>query len=358
MSICHPEHLEGGKIICPPQVLNAITKSEVVYPILFKISSNTKTLYCGPVDWTAEPGRVYVPDWMMANLGVENNSKIQLSVTELPTGHFVKFKPQSTNFLTKISDPRAVLEHKLRNYAALKVGEVIYFQYVKHDYFLEVLECKPASHGAISIIEANLEVDFAPPDGYVEPSSKSASSSSASPAPPFAMEEDDPNQAAEEDDLGLGADSEDDSDDDNGGAGKAGRRSTSSKGRSKTPSAFSGQGHRPSGKAVTKTELSLPDLASSPSGRKFITSSGSLVIGPPSESASASSSSSASSSATNARGSPSPAAAAAAARAAASSSSSKPSTPQPSANNPVAAAETKPEPTGFVAFSGAGHRLK
>ena len=39
-------------------------KSEVVYPILFKISSNTKTLYCGPVDWTAETGRVYVPDWV------------------------------------------------------------------------------------------------------------------------------------------------------------------------------------------------------------------------------------------------------------------------------------------------------
>lgn len=294
---------------------------------------------------------------MMANLGVENNSKIQLSVTELPTGNFVKFKPQSTNFLTKISDPRAVLEHKLRNYAALKVGEVIYFQYVKNDYFLEVLECRPASHGAISIIEANLEVDFAPPDGYVEPTAKPATSSSSmnTMSSPFAMDEDDPHQSAEVDDLGLGADSEEDDDDDVPGVpGSAGKRtrSTSSNKRSKTPiAAFSGQGHRPSGKAVHSSELSLPELASSPSGRKFITSSGSLVIGPPSESSTTSNSA-------NARGTMSPAAAAAAARAASQASSSKPATPQPTANNPVAATEIKTETAGFVAFSGAGHRLK
>jgi hypothetical protein len=296
---------------------------------------------------------------MMANLGVENNSKIQLSVTELPTGNFVKFKPQSTNFLTKISDPRAVLEHKLRNYAALKVGEVIYFQYVKNDYFLEVLECKPASHGAISIIEANLEVDFAPPDGYEEPTvtkpstaTHTASSSSSSPAP-FNMDED--TNDGEVDDLGVSDDSEEDE------APDSRRPSSASKRSNKTPTAFSGQGHRPSGKAVVGAELSLPELASSPSGRKFITSSGSLVIGPPKDSSSSSSSTTTTS---NAAPSPSPAAQAAAARAAAaasssaSASSSKPGSPKPSVGTPVASDDTKAAESKFVPFSGSGFRLK
>ena len=290
---------------------------------------------------------------MMANLGVENNSKVTIAVTELPTGTFVKFKPQSANFLTKISDPRAVLEHKLRNYAALKVGEVIYFQYVKNDYFLEVLECKPASHGAISIIEANLEVDFAPPDGYVEPSAQrvaaatAASSSASASAAPFAMDED-PAHAhhggnaddAEVDDLGIGSDSEDEID---------------ASARAKSPAkAFSGQGHRPSGKAVSLLEPSLPDLASSPSGRTFITSSGSLVIGPP---PSHSSSTSTHAPPTtkgniNSRGvlsvpTPSPNS---------PPPHSKPASP--SVNNPVPDTTTTPASSSFVPFSGAGHRLK
>lgn len=300
----------------------------------------------------------------MANLGVENNSKVTIAVTELPTGTFVKFKPQSANFLTKISDPRAVLEHKLRNYAALKVGEVIYFQYVKNDYFLEVLECKPASHGAISIIEANLEVDFAPPDGYVEPTyTKTTTGGTASPSP-FAMDEDHhPSSSssssallfnnnhhhhdddAEIDDLGIGSDSEDELD--------ASLRAKS------PPKAFSGQGHRPSGKAVAASllEPSLPDLASSPSGRTFITSSGSLVIGPPPSSSSSSASHSSlppsQKPSINARGvlsnTPAPS----------SSPSQKPSSPAPQVNNPVPqVAPGAPEPSGFVAFSGAGHKLK
>jgi hypothetical protein len=309
---------------------------------------------------------------MMANLGVENNSKIRLSVTELPTGSFVKFKPQSTNFLTKISDPRAVLEHKLRNYAALKVGEVIYFQYVKNDYFLEVLECKPASHGAISIIEANLEVDFAPPDGYVEPTVAKKSSSSSSHAA-FAMDED--NVDGEVEDLGLGSDSEDDE----GGGGRSGSRPK-----------FVGTGQRPSGKAVLDTP-NLPELASSPSGRKFITSSGSLVVGPPPKDSSTptptSTSTSNAKSTAPTSSTPTPAfigtgtggqtlsgkpvstplgsrgatptpLSAATSSASSSTPTSKPATPKPTTNNPVPADESKPSESKFVAFSGSGFKLQ
>jgi len=60
------------------------------------------------------------------------------------------------------------LENGLRNFACLNVGDTISIKYNKKIYQLKVLETKP--HGAISIIEADIEVDFAPPPGYVEPS--------------------------------------------------------------------------------------------------------------------------------------------------------------------------------------------
>lgn len=293
----------------------------------------------------------------MVNLGVESNSKVTVSVTELPTGYFVKFKPQSVSFLTKLTNPAAILERKLRDYAALKVGEVIYFRHVNSDFFLEVMEIKPSSHGAICIIEANLKVEFEAPDGYVEPSSNSSSSAGASSGggaaagggggyggAGFAMDED---AEGEVDDLGVGSDSESDDSDDKGkrsGSGKA----AAAGGRSKTPTpAFSGAGHRPSGKAV-KLEPTLPELASSPSGRKFITASGSLVIGPPSESTTSSSPAS----------TPSPAAASISAATSSNTNPTNKNGPKPTVNNPVPEQETKTDNGKFVAFSGAGHRLK
>lgn len=284
---------------------------------------------------------------MMMSLGVENNSKITISVTELPTGYFVKLKPQSVSFLTKLTNPAAILERKLRDYAALKVGEVIYFRHVNSDFYLEVLECKPSSHGAICIIEANLKVEFEAPDGYVEPSSTKKDSSSSSSAgggyggAGFAMDDD---FEGEVDDLGVSSDSESD---DSDGKGSAKRTGSGLGSRSKTPTpAFSGTGHRPSGRAV-KLEPTLPELASSPSGRTFITASGSLVIGPPAESSLPASPAS----------TPAPASISAATAASSSSTSSKNSA-KPSVNNPVPEVASPEEDNKFKAFSGAGHRLK
>lgn len=284
---------------------------------------------------------------MMMSLGVDNNSKITISVTELPTGYFVKFKPQSVSFLTKLTNPAAILERKLRDYAALKVGEVIYFRHVNSDFYLEVMEAKPSSHGAICIIEANLKVEFEAPDGYVEPGSNKSDSSAASSSAGggygagFPMDGD---FEGEVDDLGVGSDSESDDSDDKGK--RAGSGSNNNK-RSKTPTpAFSGTGHRPSGKAV-KLEPTLPELASSPSGRTFITSSGSLVIGPPTESHTAASPAS------------TPAPVSAATAAASSAPSANKNAAKPSINKPVPEQDKKEEEEGkFKAFSGAGHRLK
>lgn len=64
------------------------------------------------------------------------------------------------------------LENALRNFSTLTLGDIIQINYNDKIYEIKVLDVKPhfESHSGISIVETDLEVDFAPPVGYVEPS--------------------------------------------------------------------------------------------------------------------------------------------------------------------------------------------
>ncbi len=65
-----------------------------------------------------------------------------------------------------VTNPKAVLENALRNYACLTTGDVIAIHYNENVYEISVLETKPGN--AVSIIECDMNVDFAPPLGYTE----------------------------------------------------------------------------------------------------------------------------------------------------------------------------------------------
>merc|ERR1712039_996580 len=58
------------------------------------------------------------------------------------------------------------------------VGDCVVINYNSKTYEIEIVECKPAN--AISIIEADVNVDFAPPKDYKEPERQPAAVQSAS----------------------------------------------------------------------------------------------------------------------------------------------------------------------------------
>lgn len=91
---------------------------------------------------------------------------IRVESTSLPVATFSKFQPQSVDFLD-ITNPKAVLENALRNFACLTAGDVVAIDYNEKVYELCVLETKPGA--AVSIIECDMNVEFAPPVGYKEP---------------------------------------------------------------------------------------------------------------------------------------------------------------------------------------------
>ncbi|KAF8468296.1 putative ubiquitin fusion degradation protein Ufd1 [Kalaharituber pfeilii] len=161
----------GGKVLMPPSALEKLTRLHISYPMLFELRNGAKdrVSHAGVLEFIAEEGRIYLPNWMMNSLLLEPGDLLEVKSTDLPDGKFIKLQPQSVNFLD-ISDPKAVLENSLRNFSALTKDDIFSFSYNDQIYEIAVLEVKPESDkGAISCVETDIEVDFAPPIGYVEP---------------------------------------------------------------------------------------------------------------------------------------------------------------------------------------------
>ncbi|EER19967.1 conserved hypothetical protein [Perkinsus marinus ATCC 50983] len=173
---CYPvsflgrEELEkGNKILLPQSALDQLARLNVSYPMLFQISNlkEPRTTHCGVLEFTAEEGFCYIPYWMMQNLVLQEGDIVRVKNVSLPKGRSVKLQPVTKDFL-EIHNPRAILENSLRNFAALTAGDNIAIQYNNKTFEIEVVECKPAN--AISIIEADVSVEFLAPKDYVEPS--------------------------------------------------------------------------------------------------------------------------------------------------------------------------------------------
>ncbi|KAH3688758.1 hypothetical protein WICPIJ_000265 [Wickerhamomyces pijperi] len=162
----------GGKIFLPPSSLQKLTMLNIRYPMLFELineDANLKT-HSGVLEFVAEEGRAYLPQWMMDTLQLQPGSIAKiLNQNDIPLGKFVKIEPQSVDFLD-ISDPKAVLENVLRKFSTLTVNDIIEVNYNNKIFGIKVLEVKPESKfNGICVIETDLETDFAPPVGYVEP---------------------------------------------------------------------------------------------------------------------------------------------------------------------------------------------
>ena len=131
----------------------------------------------------------------MQNMLLSEGDIVQVKSATLPKGTYVKLQPHTKDFLD-ISNPKAVLvldflflahnclitvmnlnnkgflknyrlETTLRNFSCLTVGDNIMVAYNNKKYYIDIIEAKPSS--AITIIETDCEVDFAPPLDYKEP---------------------------------------------------------------------------------------------------------------------------------------------------------------------------------------------
>ncbi|KAH9246601.1 hypothetical protein BASA81_015868 [Batrachochytrium salamandrivorans] len=163
----------GDKIILPSSSMEKLAGMRVQYPMQFEIRNESvdplRRTHVGVLEFTAPEGQMFVPYWIMQNLLLEENQLVTVRNVSLELATYCKFRPQSVDFL-EISDPKAVLETALRNFSCLTRDDHICLKYAGKNYFLEVCEIRPDNQdNAVSIVEADVIVDFEAPVGYVEP---------------------------------------------------------------------------------------------------------------------------------------------------------------------------------------------
>jgi len=171
----------GGKIIMPPSALANLTNLDLESPWMFQLrnpSNPAASTHAGVLEFIAEEGVVHLPYWMMKTLRLNEGDPVRITGTELQKGKFIKLQAQEPQFV-EVSDPKAVLEQALRNFSALTQGDIVEISYNSMVFGLLVMETNPGG-GGISVLDTDLEVDFATPKGYVEPERPKA-------APPSTM---------------------------------------------------------------------------------------------------------------------------------------------------------------------------
>ncbi|KAL2537711.1 ubiquitin fusion degradation 1 [Forsythia ovata] len=158
----------GDKVIMPPSALDRLASLHIDYPMLFELrnAATERVSHCGVLEFIAEEGVIYMPYWMMENLLLQEGDFVGVKNMTLPKGTYVKLQPHTKDFLD-ISNPKAILETTLRKFSCLTTGDSIMVAYNNKKYYIDVIESKPSN--AISIIETDCEVDFAPPLDYKEP---------------------------------------------------------------------------------------------------------------------------------------------------------------------------------------------
>ncbi|KAK8990397.1 hypothetical protein V6N11_009099 [Hibiscus sabdariffa] len=169
-------HLEkGDKVIMPVSALHRLAYLRVEYPMLFELTNAPagRVSHCGVLEFVADEGMIYIPYWMMQNMHLEEGDLVLVKSASLPKATYVKLQPHTTDFLEYISNPKAVLavfltplETTLRSSSCLTAGDTIMVPCNNKNYYINIVETKPSP--AVSIIETDCEVDFAPPLDYKE----------------------------------------------------------------------------------------------------------------------------------------------------------------------------------------------
>ncbi|KAL9274321.1 Ubiquitin recognition factor in ER-associated degradation protein 1-like protein [Drosera capensis] len=182
-----PQIESGDKIILPPSALDRLASLHIDYPMLFELRNNaaSRTSHCGVLEFIAEEGMIYMPYWMMENMLLQEGDVVQVKNVTLPKGTYVKLQPHTKDFLD-ISNPKAILETTLRNFSCFTTGDSIMVAYNNKKYYIDIVETKPSN--AISIIETDCEVDFAPPLDYKEPEKPVQSSSPSTPVTTISLD--------------------------------------------------------------------------------------------------------------------------------------------------------------------------
>ncbi|KAK1367433.1 ubiquitin fusion degradation protein 1-like [Heracleum sosnowskyi] len=161
---------DGNKIIMPPSALEELMlMKKISYPMTFKIINPFLKNYshCGVLEFSGEEGCVFLPNWMMNSLLLDQGQVVNIEYNELPKGQSLKIQPHSSEFVMNLSDPKEVMEKILKDFACVTIGDTIMVNHENQSYYIDIVETRP--HEAVSLFETDCELEFERPLDYKEP---------------------------------------------------------------------------------------------------------------------------------------------------------------------------------------------
>jgi hypothetical protein len=149
------EDFPTNKLILPPTILKFIFEenSNIQFPspLIFCIQNQNsdKKLYAGVQDFDDRAnGLVIIPDNMMAILGIKakDQTKVKLSVVDIPVGKHIKVKPLEREFMRFTIDrnPKSLLNEHLNDQFVVSKDDLLVIRKNGMVFHVEVIECYPS----------------------------------------------------------------------------------------------------------------------------------------------------------------------------------------------------------------------
>ena len=158
----------SNKIILPKRILYQLSQyNNIVYPLYFKIN-NSANLF-SVHEFLEDIDHVYISRDLFHELRMEYDMPYALTLynQELVKGTKIRLQPHNQD-MYEIENIKEYLEENLTKlYTCLMKDQTLSIPYDHTNIYFNVVNCEPED--LISIIDTDIEVDFAKPLDYVEP---------------------------------------------------------------------------------------------------------------------------------------------------------------------------------------------
>lgn len=149
----------SDKIIMPEAILDHLHRyPNIMSPFMFRLKSKDRVAYCGVLEFTSDsPHVVYVPNWLMVNMGLKDGDRFEILSVNLQKGDMISLRPKTEIFF-KLANPKAVLENYLKKFTVLYQGEMLRIDYLGKTFEIDVVNTLPDR--AIDITDTDLKLQF------------------------------------------------------------------------------------------------------------------------------------------------------------------------------------------------------
>eukprot|EP01116_Phalansterium_solitarium_P022564 TRINITY_DN7498_c0_g1_i2.p1 TRINITY_DN7498_c0_g1~~TRINITY_DN7498_c0_g1_i2.p1 ORF type:complete len:387 (-),score=-17.17 TRINITY_DN7498_c0_g1_i2:64-1224(-) len=155
---------DTGRVLLPTSVLRELEKQKAVFPLVFELSVASSPLktHCSCLDFTADEGAVYVPQWVMTQLHLTEGMPINVkNIQGVPKASLLKLEAKDPSILAGF-DPKAFMESLAGCFTVLSVNDCISVKNNNIRTTISVAEVAPASTSVV-LLSTETTCEFVQP---------------------------------------------------------------------------------------------------------------------------------------------------------------------------------------------------